>query len=364
MSRFATERRTFFVEEPLFSDTGSHLEVRGIRDALFLVVPHIARGLSPHDARATEKRLFDELLAKRAIRDYVLWYSTPMALDFTRHAHPSVAVYDCMDELSAFHGAPQELRERERELFARVDVVFTGGESLYEAKKSAHPFVHAVPSSVDANHFASARTGLVDPDDQAAIPHPRAGFFGVIDERMDCALLERVADARPDLHLVMIGPVVKIDPATLPQRPNIHYLGSKSYDVLPAYVAGWEVALMPFAVNASTRFISPTKTLEYLAAGKPVVSTAIRDVVSPYGELGLVRIADHGSFVAAIGAALTEEPTARRAAADAFVARTSWDRTWARVSRLMSEAMARVATRKSGLAVDIVTATRAATAAE
>jgi len=217
--------------------------------------------------------------------------------------------------------------------------VFTGGQSLYEAKRHAHPNIHPFPSSVDAAHFAQARTPNDDPADQASIPRPRLGFFGVIDERMDLELLAGVASERPDWHLVMLGPVVKIDPASLPTAPNIHYLGGKQYDELPRYIAGWDVALLPFARNDATRFISPTKTPEYMAAGRPVVSTSIRDVVRPYGEQGLVRIADTvDDFVDACAAALAEDAGPRLRAADAFLQQTSWDGTWLRMRQLVDEA--------------------------
>ena len=196
-----------------------------------------------------------------------------MALAFTSHLKPQAVVYDCMDELSAFAQAPPQLRTRERELLARADVVFTGGQSLYEAKRDSHPNVHLFPSSVDVPHFAAARTLTLQPPDQAAIPHPRLGFFGVIDERMDLDLLRDVATLRPDWHIILLGPVVKIDPFAVPQLPNVHCLGPKAYADLPAYVASWDVALLPFARNEATRFISPTKTPEYMAAGLPVVST-------------------------------------------------------------------------------------------
>ncbi len=209
-----------------------------------------------------------------------------MAIAFTRHLQPQAVVYDCMDELSAFQGASPTLKNYEAELFSRADLVFTGGQSLYESKVNQHPNVYAFPSSVDVPHFGQARN-LQEPADQAHIPHPRLGFFGVIDERMDIELLAGIAEARPDWHLVIIGPVVKIDPATLPQHENIHYLGGRDYKQLPAYLAGWDLAMLPFARNESTRFISPTKTPEYLAAGRPVVSTSIRDVVRPYGACSI-----------------------------------------------------------------------------
>jgi UDP-galactopyranose mutase len=137
----------------------------------------------------------------------------------------------------------------------------------------------------------------------------------------------------------MIGPVVKIDEASLPRLANIHYLGMKSYDELPSYMAGWDVAILPFAHNAATRFISPTKTPEYLAAGCPVVSTSIRDVVRPYGERRLVAIADTPSeFADAIAAALTVDGRESVARADRFLAQLSWDRTWSAMNALVVEA--------------------------
>ena len=232
-------------------------------------------------------------MASEHIADYVLWYYTPMALLFTDHLDPRAIVYDCMDELSAFRDAPPMLTALEAELMQRAALVLTGGQSLYEAKRHQHRNIHPFPSSVDVEHFRAARA--VSNAIRPISGHCRSrasDSSACIDERMDLALLAGVADARPDWQLVMLGPVVKIDPASLPQRANIHYLGGKSYRELPQYVAGWDVALLPFARNEATRFISPTKTPEYMAAGKPVVSTSIRDVVRPYGEQGLVRIAD------------------------------------------------------------------------
>jgi UDP-galactopyranose mutase len=304
-----------------------------------VVVPRLFE-CSPADAVTTQSRLMRNFLDEHDIRDYVLWYYTPMAVEFTRSLEPRAVVYDCMDELSAFAGAPAAMREREQELLARADIVFTGGQTLYESKRHSHPNVHAFPSSVDLNHFSRARAPQPDRDDQAHIPHPRLGFFGVVDERMDLELLRSVSTLRPDWHLVIVGPVVKIDPSALPVAPNIHYLGSKSYDELPAYIAGWDVALLPFARNEATRYISPTKTPEYLAAGKPVVSTSIRDVVRPYGVRGLARIADDpDEFVAAVEAALAEDQGERLRQGDAFLTQTSWDGTWTRMYRLVTLAM-------------------------
>ena len=293
LSRCAKDRRVFFFEEPVYGQGPLRLDVSKREENLYVVVPHLPEGLLSEVAvEAIQQAMVDRLIGEHAITDYVLWYYTPMAVGWTRHLNPAAVVYDCMDELSAFKFAPRSLREREEALLRRADVVFTGGQSLYEAKRDKHPNIHACPSSIDHAHFAQAREAVAEPADQASIPHPRMGFFGVVDERFDVALLEGVADARPDWHFVIIGPIVKISEDALPKRANIHYLGGKSYKELPAYLSGWDVAALFFARNEHTRFISPTKTPEYLAAGKPVVSTSIRDVVRPYGQEGLVHIAD------------------------------------------------------------------------
>jgi glycosyltransferase involved in cell wall biosynthesis len=340
LTRCAAERRVFFVEEPEIDYVTMAPRLRRQREGNVLVaVPQLPSGLTPAESVAAQRVLLDDLLAEEGVTDFVLWYYTPMARAFSDHLQPRAIVYDCMDELSAFAHAPAELKSRERELLDVADVVFTGGRSLYEAKRHTHPDVHVFPSSVDVAHFATARLPTSDPPDQAAIPHPRLGYFGVVDERMDMDLLGAVAARRPDWHIVLLGPIVKIDPATLPRLPNVHWLGSKTYAQLPAYIAAWDVALLPFARNEATRFISPTKTPEYLAAGQPVVSTSIRDVVSPYGDQGLARIADTpGQFVAACEAAMAEDADVRLREADAFLRHMSWDDTWAQMRCLIAQA--------------------------
>lgn len=344
MTRFAKERRVFFMEESIFEKGVSpRVDVTRSSEGVFVCVPHLPEGLEREEVLAYQRKFLDQVIELHGIERYIAWYYTPMSRAFSDHLEPLAIAYDCMDELSMFKGAPPELLERERELLAAADVVYTGGQSLYEAKRGKHHNVHPFPSSVDVPHFAKAREIVTDPADQASIPHPRVGFFGVIDERLDIDLVREVADARPDWQLVLVGPVVKIDPATLPQRPNIHYLGGKKYDELPTYIAGWDVALLLFARNDATRFISPTKTPEYLAAGKPVVSTSIRDVVRPYGQRGLVKIADEpAEFVAAVQECL-DERGARTEEADAFLQSMSWDATWHRMKELLDRA--------SGLAV-------------
>lgn len=346
MSRFARERRVIFFEEPVHAEGPPRLAVAGRPEGVEVAVPHLPPGLSGEEAEAVQGELLLGLLAERGIEpaSFVLWYYTPMALGFSSGLEPAAVVYDCMDELSLFRGAPPALVDRERDLMARADLVFTGGASLYEAKRGRHRAVHLFPSSIDAEHFGRARAfDGPEPADQAGIPRPRLGYFGVIDERIDLDLLAGLAEARPDWQLVMLGPVVKIDPESLPRRDNIHYLGMKSYGELPAYLAGWDVALSPFARNESTRFISPTKTPEYLAGGRPVVSTPIRDVVRPYGEMGLVEIAeDAQGFAEAAERCLARGDLARGwlKRVDELLAGGSWDLTYRRMAELIEEAAA------------------------
>jgi UDP-galactopyranose mutase len=345
MSRFARHSRVFFFEEPVFE--GENYQLRcsvcpntGVR----VMTPVLPAATLPGQADKLQRALLYEMFSEHRIEDFIAWYYTPMALNFSSAIAPSLTVYDCMDELSAFAGAPPSMRRNEQVLFERADLVFTGGRSLFESKQANHSSVHLFPSSVDVRHFAKAMTAKTEPLDQREIPFPRLGYIGVIDERMDLDLLKDVAGRRPDWQIVMIGPVVKIDPASLPLAANIHYLGMKSYQELPAYLSGWDVALLPFAQNASTRFVSPTKTPEYLAAGRPVVSTPIRDVLYPYGELGLVKIAEPGrGFVDAIESILRNgmQP-GWRSQVEVFLDTLSWDRTWLEMQTLMDEHLATI----------------------
>ena len=323
--RAAESRRVFFWEEPLFdAEEMATLEVRRQADSLWILRPHLLPG---SDIDAAQQVLLTSFVEQHGVSRPVKWYYTPMALGFSRALPASATVYDCMDELSAFLGAPAALLERETELLSIADVVFTGGLRLFEAKRERHGNVYAFPSSIDAAHFA--RQPETEPADQAPIPHPRAGFYGVLDERFDHELVASVAELTPDVHYVMIGPIVKIDPASLPQAANIHYLGPKSYPQLPDYLAGWDVALIPFAINASTHFISPTKTPEYLAGGKPVVSTPIFDVVRAYGNNGLVSIAsDASAFAGCVRSALAPQPELWHRHVQDLLETTSWDKTW------------------------------------
>lgn len=344
MSRFSREMDVIFWEEPVevAARETAYLQVREAEDAsnVRIVVPHLPQGM-PEDAReAALERLLEAHLA--SVRGpLIAWYYTPMMLTFSRNIEADVTVFDAMDELSKFKFAPAKLLELEQELIDRSDVVFTGGSSLYEAKKDRHDNVHCFPSSVDRCHFLKARARQFEPADQEDLPKPRLGFYGVIDERFDTELLDEIARMRPDWSFVMVGPIVKISPEDLPKRPNIHYLGAKTYDQLPAYLSGWDVALMPFAMNESTQFISPTKTPEYLAGGAPVVTTPIKDVVRHYGQLEGVKIASTPEdFVAACEEALelARNPEGGwLGEADLMLSATSWDTTQARMEGLIND---------------------------
>ncbi|WP_460623058.1 glycosyltransferase family 1 protein [Hymenobacter tenuis] len=346
MSRFAQQGRVFYVEDAFYHPDDliePHLEVKERQHGLKVLVVHLpARLRGPEQEEAADQIQFEVLaqhFREQGIENFIAWYYTPMALGKSRNFQPALTIYDCMDELAAFKFAPPALREREQELFRKADYVFTGGHTLYEAKREQHADAHPFPSSIDKAHFGQARQHMPEPADQAGIAHPRIGFFGVVDERLDIELLRQLADAHPEWQFVIIGPVVKIDPALLPRQQNIHYLGSKDYQELPSYLRGWDVATLLFADNESTKFISPTKTPEYLAAGRPVVSTPIRDVVRPYGELDLVQIAATADdFGQAIAKALTQHQDADwRQRTDDYLATISWDQTWQQMVDLMQK---------------------------
>ena len=335
MTRFAGQGRVFVIEEPVPHDGESYIDISQRGDNINVCVPHLNG-----DPDQQMPGLVANLVSERGIEKYISWFYTPMMLEWNSKLQPLAVVYDCMDQLSAFKGAPPQLLERERELFSIADVVFTGGRSLYEAKRDQHHSVHAFPSSIDVKHFAKALAIDADIPDQVEISRPRIGFAGVIDERTDIELLGRIADLKPEWNFVMVGPVVKVSEDDIPRRDIIRYLGQRAYDDLPSLLAGWDVAMMPFALNESTKYISPTKTPEYLAAGLPVVSTPIADVIVPYGEMGLVHIASTPEeFVEAIDLALNDDGVERKRIADEFLARNSWDRTFEEMHALIQNAI-------------------------
>ena len=346
MSRLARRGwRVHFIEEPVHTSGPARLECHSPMPGVSVVVPHTAVAAPGfHDDQiAVLEPLLAQYLQARGAQGGVAWLYTPMALPVMKTAQPRVVVYDCMDELSAFKDAPRQLRQREIALMKRADLMFTGGPSLYAAKRDQHPNVHCLPSAVDAEHFSPGRLQTASAPAQrarslqGALPGPRLGFYGVIDERLDLPLVTHLADSRPDWQIVMVGPVVKIDPQHLPRRPNLHWLGMQDYETLPYLMAGWDLCLMPFAMNESTRFISPTKTLEYMAGEKPVVSTPVHDVVQLYS--GLVAVADTSeAFVVACQTMLDEPAQLRRKRAEAMlnaVFSRSWDYTVEAVHQLL-----------------------------
>ncbi|MBC8051466.1 MAG: glycosyltransferase family 1 protein [Sphingobacteriaceae bacterium] len=345
LTRFSKEFNVYFLEEPIHDVTEneeSYLSVSKRSDKLWVLVPHLPQDIDKKQSLKIQKEILKSFLANKSLSDFIFWYYTPMALEFSGDYNPDITIYDCMDELSAFKFAPSELIHLEKELLTRADVVFTGGQSLYEAKKHQHQNIHPFPSSIDKAHFGKARKSLEQPADQKGIVGPKFGFYGVIDERFDYELIGDAATLRPDWQFVLIGPVVKIDPAVLPKNNNIHYLGGKSYDELPEYLSGWDIAMIPFLLNESTRFISPTKTPEYLSAGIPVVSTPIRDVVTPYGKKNLVSIVNNAEeFVAAAEKALTAPQKEWLENVDTFLAKRSWDQTASGMMDLIRKAMGR-----------------------
>ena len=338
LSRFAFQFRVFVIEEPLFDANASYFDTAMSKENVWVITPHLPKDLEVNAIVSEQQILLNKLFSGFAIEDYIAWFYTPMALDiYETLPKAKLVLYDCMDELSAFKNAPAGISKKESQLLEKADLVFTGGFSLYEAKQNQHPSVFPFPSSIDKAHFSKARVATTIPADQLTIPRPRIGFFGVIDERFDIDLLGKLALLRPEWQFVIIGPIVKIDPEMVPKAENIHYLGSKLYDELPSYLGGWNVAMIPFARNESTRYISPTKTPEYLAGGVPVVSTSIQDVVTPYGKENLVYIADEpDDFIKGVEWALSIRGNPQwLQAVDDFLANISWDVTWLKMMLLI-----------------------------
>ncbi|WP_284616703.1 glycosyltransferase [Aquabacterium humicola] len=353
MTRLAAHYDIHFIEQPQECTGSPRLAVRHVAPGVTVLTPQMAGAAGFAEPDDGGKPRLPALLAGAArehgLRDALAWLTTPLALPLAESLAPRFVIYDCMDELAAFDGAPPGLSELESRLLQRADLVFTGGPALFEARRRRHPQVHCLPDAVDAAHFAPSSLDASDPPWAQAealqrdLPRPRLGFFGVIDERLDLALIAAVADARPHWQIVMAGPVLGIEASLLPQRPNIHWLGLQPYARLPYLMAGWDICLLPYALNDATRFTSPTKTLEYLAGEKPVVSTPLPDVVLLYGSV--VRLAQGCiDFVAACEATLAESRRERsRRVMDMLqtVSMHSWDRTAQTVHELIAEALQR-----------------------
>ena len=337
LTRLAQHYKVVVVEEPLFHEGESFMKTWSPAPNVTICQPHTpSHAAGFHDDQIPLVRpLLTNILPQG--EDPIVWFYTPMALPLLQSLHPSLVVYDCMDELASFRNSPKQLLQRETALLNLADLVFTGGPSLYEAKRGRNPSVHCFSSSVDVDHFSQALDRLNSHPAHRDIGGPRLGFYGVIDERLDLDLLAALADAHSQWQIMVVGPVVKIDPASLPQRDNIHYLGQQPYEALPKLLAGWDVCLLPFALNEATRFISPTKVLEYMAADLPIVSTPITDIVKPYGDV-VVIAADAAAFVLACEAALAMDQAQRAAMSKRMreiVAATSWNATTIRMLELL-----------------------------
>lgn len=337
MTRLAEHYRILFVEEPVYDAGQAHLKKTAVAPNITVCQPHTgiqAPGFHDDQIPTLQTLLAD--LVPEGERP-VVWFYTPMALPLLQGFDPALVIYDCMDELAAFKNAPKQLLQRENALLNIADLCFTGGPSLYQSKRERHANAHCFSSSVDARHFQQALDRGYSHPEQEHLARPRLGFYGVIDERFDTELVRQVATARPDWQIVLVGPVVKIDPANLPRAHNIHYMGQRTYEQLPQFLAGWDVCLLPFALNESTRFISPTKVLEYMAAELPSVSTPITDVKVPYGDV--VAIADTpDKFIAACERMLAMTPAQQAALTErmrAIVANTSWHKTAAKMHELI-----------------------------
>jgi glycosyltransferase involved in cell wall biosynthesis len=347
LSRLAQNFQVVLVEEPVTSTDIlepelSFLPVRKVKNVkvVRLLVPAKDHYWIGHGDPATSDiymKLLKNWFEENGLEPSVLWLYTPMALDFVEEIKHQTLVYDVMDQLSAFKGAPRELRDRERALLKKADLVFTGGASLYRDKLPYNPETYLFPSGVDVKHFGTAadHEDFDTPVDLKGLRKPLLGYYGVIDERMDLDLIAEVARMRPDWEIVLLGPVIKIEPGDLPQAPNLHYPGMKNYDELPAYLSRFDVALIPFALNEATKYLSPTKTLEYMAAHKPIVSTPIRDVVELYGDV--VKIAGTpAEFCACIDEALKEDPAARLPKELELLEQHGWDNIVEEMNQLIS----------------------------
>jgi len=338
LSRFANYFRVIYVEEPVFTKEKDGYHIYQSEDKVWIFTPHLQEDNGKEDNMYPRlQNLLQQWFTEFKIVNYFFWYYTPMALSFTSNFKPQLIIYDCMDELSAFKGAPSNISALEKKLMQKADLVFTGGASLYKVKSIHNNNTFCFPSSVDVNHFMRARLALNDPPDQKEIKHPRLGFFGVIDERFDIELIAEAALLKPGWQFILVGPVVKIDKDTLPKMENIHYMGMKSYKELPEYISNWDIALVPFAINESTTFISPTKTPEYLAAGKQVISTGINDIVEKYEHLNMIHFVKNAQELINAGESILEKQndTGWLKRVDSLLSKETWNLTWHKMNEII-----------------------------
>lgn len=329
ISRMAQDMKILMIEEPWHREEEKASRLNVINENLHVLQPNV---------KTIEE--IESILPQYVSREvYTGWFYSASFVPLLNYFKLEKVVYDCMDELSLFKGAPSKLIEQEKYLMSNADIVFTGGKSLYESKSQHHSNVHCFPSSVDQKHFEKALNGIAIPNDLASINGPVVGYFGVIDERIDLDMINEVALLKPDVSFVMLGPLAKISDEDLPRQQNIHYLGMKDYAQLPAYLKGFSIAMMPFALNDATKYISPTKTLEYMAAAKPIISTAIKDVVRDYKSCVKI-VATAEEFATAIDTILSEMPDVfMKYEYTEILKNTSWDATANKMKTLLKTAV-------------------------
>lgn len=328
ISRMAKNFKILFVEEPISFSDGEEFSAHMIQVNRNLAV------MQPKVRSIADiPRVLNQYIANNVVP--MAWFYSASFVSILDFRTFETVIYDCMDELSLFKGAPQQLIDNERTLLSQADIVFTGGKSLYESKQQLHDNVYCFPSSVDQEHFATALNGIAIPDDISQIPSPIVGYFGVIDERINLELISESARLLPNVSFVMIGPLAKISENDLPRLSNLHYLGMKSYEQLPAYLKAFDVAMMPFALNDATKFISPTKTLEYMAAGKPIISTRIKDVERDYQHC--VAIVDSVQDFCDAVQNIKIDKSSRMSSYAEILSNTSWDTTASKMQNIIKQ---------------------------
>jgi len=327
ISRMAETMKVLFIEEPVRNhENKSSGNLFAVSENINVLQPNV-------DDIASIANIIPEYVKNKNVS--VGWFYSASFCPLIESFQFDTTVYDCMDELSLFKGAPAHLIDQEKYLMSNADIIFTGGKSLYESKKQFHNNVHCFPSSVDQDHFAQALKNISIPGDIGDIKGPIVGYYGVIDERIDLALIEETAKNLPNVSFVMVGPLAKISDNDLPKAANIHYLGMKCYNELPFYLKAFDLAMMPFALNDATKYISPTKTLEYMAARKPIISTKIMDVVRDYSDcIELIENADDFTNVITF---LCEDHDCEdmEVRYDKILQDTSWDQTASKMKSII-----------------------------
>jgi len=349
LSRFATRHPVLFVETYCSEGPATRVDLRTAEGHPNVTVlqTHIpaARWHDGSWVDAERRRTLQAALANELAGRFdhpLLWFYDPMAVDsFSGQLGERAIVYDCMDELSQFKGAPPALIEREKKLLAVADVVFCGGQKMRKKRLPYNDNCYFFGTGVDIQHFGTALSENlpIAPEIAAFNGAPVLGYFGVVDERIDYELLAKLADARADWHIVMVGPACKVDPNDFPKRANLHFLGARPYAQLPALTKGFTVALMPFALNAATEYINPTKALEYMAAGRPVVSTALDEVKMNFGSVAQVA-KTHDEFIKFCAREAAAPSRTRIARGLKLAADNTWEANIARMEQHIADVLA------------------------